>query len=41
MELLMTAAEAQFASQEVHSLQSADTAVTDFSAGKKGTSITS
>jgi len=40
MLLFTSAAEAQFASQEVHSFQSADTAVTDFLAGKKGTPIT-
>jgi dienelactone hydrolase len=38
--LFTSAAEAQFASQEVHSFQSADTAATDFLAGKKGAPIT-
>jgi dienelactone hydrolase len=40
MLLFTSAAEAQFASQEVHSFQSADTAATDFLAGKKGAPIT-
>jgi dienelactone hydrolase len=40
MLLFASAAEAQFASQEVHSFQSADTTATDFLAGKKGTPIT-
>ena len=40
MVLFTSVAEAQFASQELHSLQSAATPGTDFLAGKKGTSIT-
>jgi dienelactone hydrolase len=40
MLLFASAAEAQFASQEVRSFQSADTAVTDLLAGKKGPPIT-
>src|SRR5262245_8869236 len=38
--LFTTAAEAQFARQEVHSFQSADTSATDFLAGKKGVPVT-
>ena len=40
MLLFTTAAEAQFARQEVHPFQSADTPAADFLAGKKGTPIT-
>jgi dienelactone hydrolase len=40
MILFTSAAEAQFASQELHSFQSANTATPDFLAGKKGTPIT-
>src|SRR3954465_15719528 len=38
--LFTTAAEAQFARQELHPFQSADTAAADFLAGKKGASVT-
>ena len=38
--LFTTAAEAQFARQEAHSFQSAETSATDFLAGKKGTPVT-
>src|SRR5882757_1451065 len=40
MLLLATPAEAQFARQEVHPFQSADTPAADFLAGKKGAPIT-
>jgi poly(3-hydroxybutyrate) depolymerase len=40
MLVFTTAAEAQFARQEVHPFQSADTPVADFLAGKKGAPIT-
>jgi len=40
MLLVPTVAEAQFARQEVHPFQSADTPVTDFLAGKKGAPVT-
>ena len=40
MLLFTTAAEAQFARQEVHSFQSADTPAADFLAGKRGAPVT-